>query len=128
MIELTAFQTTTQLPNPQFSDQESLTAEVRPYHATDGTLYTYIKRKGGRRKMQWTFLLTRNKALELRAFLYSYFAATITVTDHNGRVWLGHFTNNPFEIKGERKAGPAVQGWPRGETNTVELEFEGVEQ
>ena len=61
-------QTTSILPSPQFGDSESLRAEVSVKRAVDGTRYTYVKRKGGR-KLQWTFQLTRNKALELRAFI-----------------------------------------------------------
>jgi hypothetical protein len=119
--------TTSVLPNPEFSNPESLTDSVDPRRAMDGTLRTYIKRKD-RCKMQWTFSLTRNKALEIYAFLVSYFASDIRVTDHENRVWIGNFTNNPFEFTGDRKAGPAVQNWPVGETYTTTLEFEGVEQ
>lgn len=132
MFEISApypgLQTTSLLPNPEFSDTESLTDVVVSKRATDGTLYTYVKTKGGRRKMQWSFRLTRNKGLEVRAFLLSYFASRIRVVDHNDRIWVGNFTNNPFEFVTDRKAGPAIQGWPKGETQTITLEFEGVEQ
>jgi hypothetical protein len=119
-------QTISLLPNPQFSDGEALTASLSPKRATDGTLYTYIKTKGGRRKMTWTFRLHRPKALELRAFLLSYFASTIRVKDHNGRIWLGNFTNNPFEF--DTDAGGPFIGSLRGEMQTITIEFEGVEQ
>ena len=39
--------------------------------AMDGTRYTYVKRKNNWRKLLWTFRLTRNKAMELRAFVYA---------------------------------------------------------
>jgi len=58
-----AIQTTSLLPNPQWSDQEGLLDEVFWKRAMDGTLYTYVKRRNGRRKMKWTFCMTRNKAL-----------------------------------------------------------------
>lgn len=132
MFEISAphpgLQTTTLLPNPEFSDTESLTDEVISKRAVDGTLYTYVKTKGGRRKLQWTFRITRNKALELRAFLLSYYASKVQVVDHNDRTWVGFFTNNPFELTSVGRAGPAIQGWPRGETHTITLEFEGIEQ
>lgn len=132
MFEISApypgLQTTSLLPNPEFSDTEALTDSVSLKRAVDGTLYTYVKTKGGRRKMTWTFRLTRNKGLELRAFLKSYFASKVYVVDHNARKWVGHFTNNPFEFTTDRKSGPAIQDWPRGESQTVTLEFEGVEQ
>ena len=93
-----SLQTTTLLPNPQFSDQEGLTATVTRKTAMDGTRYTYVKRKGDRRKLKWSFRLTRNKGLELRAFIFAYFASQVKIIDHNGRVWVGNFTNNPFEF------------------------------
>jgi hypothetical protein len=109
-------QTISLLPNPQFSDGEALTAAVTPKRATDGTLYTYVKTKGGRRKLNWSFRLSRAKALELRAFLLSYFASKIQVTDHNGRVWVGNFTGNPFELD---SSAPGL--------DNITIEFEGVE-
>jgi len=122
-----SLQTTTILPNPMFGDSEGLRAEITIKRAMDGTRYTYIKRKGGR-KMQWTFKLTRNKSLELRAFIQSYFASKIRITDHNDRVWLGHFVSNPFELSTESRAAPAIAPMPRGESVVITLEFEGEEQ
>jgi hypothetical protein len=95
--------------------------------AMDGTRYTYIKRKGGR-KMQWTFKVTRNKGLELRAFIQSYFASVIIVTDHNERKWIGKFVNNPFEFDTPSRAAPAIAPMPRGENQVITIEFEGDEQ
>ena len=119
-------QTTTVLPSPRFGDSEALRVEVVVKRAIDGTRYTYVKRKGGR-KLQWTFRLTRNKALELRAFLQSYFASKIRATDHAGRVWVGHFMNNPFEFDTTGRAAPAIAPMPRGEWQNITLEFEGEE-
>ena len=121
-------QTTSLLPDPQFSDQEGLMAAVTRKTAIDGTQYTYVKRKDNRRKLKWTFRLSRNKALELRAFLTSYFASVIKVTDHNERIWVGYFTENPFEFDTTDRSGPAITPMPRGEAVSIELEFEGVEQ
>jgi hypothetical protein len=112
-----SLQTTSVLPNPQFGDAESLCVTVTRKLSMNGKRRTYIKRHDSRRKLQWSFRLTRYKALELRAFLTSYFAAQIKVVDHNGRVWLGCFTSNPFEFD-----------WPDRYTQTIQLEFEGVEQ
>jgi len=122
-----AIQTTSLLPNPQFSDQEGVLDSVTRKLAMDGTRYTYVKRRSGRRKLRWTFRLTRNKALEVREFLRSYFASQVRVTDHNGRVWIGNFTGNPFEFEGSGRAAPAIVPLSRGEWWTVEIEFEGVE-
>jgi hypothetical protein len=120
-------QTTTLLPNPQFSDREGLTDVVNRKTAIDGTRYTYVKRKNGRRKLLWSFRITRNKGLELRAFILSYFASPIRIIDHNGRVWVGYFVSNPFEFDTPERAAPAISPMPRGETQVIDLEFEGVE-
>ena len=122
-----SLQTTTILPNPKFGDSEGLRAEVKVKRAMDGTRYTYIKRKGGR-KLLWTFKVTRNKGLELRAFIQSYFASTVVITDHNDRVWIGKLTNNPFEFDTPSRAAPAIAPMPRGETQIITIEFEGDEQ
>ena len=119
-------QTSVVLPNPEWGDSENLVAEVNKKHAMDGTLFTYVKRKG-RRKLSWTFGLSRNKGLELRAFLQSYFASKVQVTDHNERVWIGHFVNNPFEFETDRRAAPAIAPLPRGERQRITIEFEGEE-
>ncbi len=121
-----SLQTTTILPNPRFGDSEGLRVEVVVKRALDGTRYTYIKRKMGK-KLQWTFNLTRNKSLEIRAFIQSYFASTIVITDHNDRKWIGNFVNNPFEMSTERRAAPAISPMPRGESVTITIEFEGDE-
>ena len=120
-------QTTMLLPNPQFSDCENLTSTVARKTAMDGTRYTYVKRKG-RRKLKWVFKLSRNKSLELRAFIMSYFASAIKITDHNDRVWVGVLTNNPFEFDTTGRAAPAIAPMPRGEFVNIEIEFEGIEQ
>jgi len=121
-------QTTMVLPDPRFSDAMSLTDAVTVKRAMDGTRYTYIKTKGGRRKLKWVFQLTRNKGLELRAFIQSYFASKIYVIDHLGRTWVGNFMNNPFEFDTPERAAPARQGWPRGEIQAIDIEFEGILQ
>jgi len=120
-------ETTSVLPNPEFGDGENLKVSMTTKRAMDGTRYTYVKRKGGR-KLQWTFKLTRNKGLEVRAFIQSYFASQTRVTDHNGRVWVGHFTVNPFEFDTPSRAGPAIAPMPRGENQVITFEFEGEEQ
>jgi hypothetical protein len=123
-----ALQTLTTLPSPQFSDQENLLDTVSRKLAMDGTRYTYVKSRNGRHKLKWTFLLSRNKGLELRAFIFAYFASKVFVTDHNGRVWVGNFTSNPFEFDTPNAAQPAIAPMPRGELQAIDIEFEGVEQ
>jgi len=117
----------TKLPNPQLSDQESLTSSVTPKRATDGTLYTYVK-KQTRRRILWTFTLDRGKALEFMAFVRAHAGSKIQVTDHRGDVWLGHLTNNPFEFDTTRRAagsGSHPLG-VRQERQSITIEFEGT--
>lgn len=120
-------QTLTVMPSPQFSDQETNLNTVARKLAMDGTRYTYVKRRT-RRKLLWSFKLSRNKALEVRAFFMSYFASKIRITDHRNRIWLGYFTSNPFEFDTPSRAAPAISPMPRGETQTIDIEFEGEEQ
>lgn len=122
-----ALQTLTVLPSPKFSDSLALTDAVAVRRAMDGTRYTYVKTKGGRKKLKWEFLLTRNKGLELRAFIQSYFASQILITDHLGRTWIGYFMSNPFEFDTPERGYPPRQGWPVGEVQAISIEFEGVQ-
>lgn len=113
--------TTTVMPSPRFSDSKALGAIVNRMRAMDGTLYTYVNSKNGRRVYQWSFEMARNKALELREFLDSYHSYKIQVTDHDGTTIVGYVKNNPFDFEGEGRAGPA---WPGEETMTITIEFE----
>lgn len=121
-------QTISILPSPRFADGEAPTLTVVSTRAMDGTLRTYVKTKNDRRKLTWSFLLTRHKALELREFVRVYFASDVEITDHNDRRWIGNFTNNPFEFVGEGRANPSPDALARGEYMTIQLEFEGIEQ
>lgn len=113
--------TTTLLPSPRWGDSKGLTATVRSLRSMNGVLYTYVKSRNGRKSFQWEFEIARNKALELREFLNSYHGKLIQVIDHDGDTWIGYFRNNPFELSGAGRAGPA---WPGGETMSIQLEFE----
>jgi len=122
-----ASQTMTVMPNPTFSDQETNLNTVSRRTAMDGTRYTYVKRRA-RSKLQWTFKLSRNKGLEVRAFFIAYFASQIKIVDHRNRTWVGYFTSNPFEFETQSRAAPAISPMPRGETVSIDIEFEGEEQ
>jgi len=87
----------------------------------DGTAYTYVKPRNGRKRHQWELEISRHKALELREFLHSYFRKLVQVTDHGGNILVGYFRSNPFELMGSGRAG---EGWPGGETMSIQLEFE----
>lgn len=115
-------QTISKFPNPEFSDSERNTSTVNYIRTEDGTLYSYVKKKGGRRRLQMQFTLTREKALELRGFVDSYYASVIHLTDVEEQVWLGYIMTNPneFETVGGNAAG--------GELQVITLDFEGHKQ
>ena len=115
-----AAQTTTLLPSPKWGDSKSLASTIKTMRSIDGTLYTYVKSRNSRKKFQWEFELSRNKALELREFINSYRGTLIQVIDHDADSWIGYLRNNPFELSG---VGRAVN-WPGGETMQIMLEFE----
>ena len=92
-------QTVTLLPNPEFSDSEGLTAEVLQYRSMVGNLYTYVKAKNSKKRLLFRFQLNRQKALELRAFIQSYYKSKISLTDHNNVSWVVYLMNNPFEFE-----------------------------
>lgn len=113
--------TTTLLPSPSWGDSKAITATVQTMRTMDGTLYTYVKSRDGRKKFQWEFEIARNKALELRAFINSYVGSLIQIIDHDGDTFVGYLRSNPFEFTG---AGRAGDGWPGGETMKIIIDFE----
>lgn len=114
------YQTTLALPSPVWGDTVGVAASVSTIRSMNGTLYTYVKQREGRKQLHFNFKIARHKALELRAFIKVYYATPMRLTDHNGVQWDAYLRNNPFESAGDSKAEP----FPGGETMTVTLEFE----
>lgn len=114
------YKTTCVLPSPQVGNTQALAATVKTQRTVGGLLHTYISPKRGRRALQWDFLGSREKAREVKEFCRRYGGVVIRVTDHNGTVFLGNITFNPFEIAGAGRAG----GWPGGEAGTFSLRLE----
>jgi hypothetical protein len=118
-------QTRSLLPSPEFGDSEAITDRVLVKRATDGTTRTYVQTTDDRRKLKWTFRLSRPKALELLEVIRAYHSSPVWITDHRGRHWKGNITNNPFESQAISGALLGRQGLP-GERYVATLEFEGV--
>lgn len=116
-------QTMIVLPNPQFGDSEALLDTVELGRAMDGTTYTYVRRTG-RRELDLPLLLTRKKALELKAFIRSYHASPIELTDHLNQVWVGNITTDDVSFEAVSRAGDK----PGGEMVSVRIQFQGVLQ
>jgi len=113
-------QTTTLMPSPSWGDSQALTATLTTMRSMNGKLYTYVKTRENRKKYHWDFEISRNKALELRAFINSYVGSLIQIIDHDGDERIGYLRNNPFEFSGAGRAN----GWPGNETMSISLEFE----
>lgn len=115
-------ETVTFLPNPEFSDIRRPVQNVAIRRSMNNTTRTYVK-TSSRKVFNYTFSLTRQKALELRAFIESYYSSQLQIIDHDSRRWIVYFTGNPFEING---AGAALN-YPGSEYATIPLAFEGEE-
>jgi hypothetical protein len=116
MILLSSYQTTTVLPDPEWSNSEALASEINIRRSINGLKYSYIKQKS-RRKLIFNFNLTEPKAQELRSFLHSYLDSEIKLIDHNDIIWIGIITNNPFEFSSTLP-----------DYRNIQLEFEGIKQ
>ena len=115
-----ALQTTLVTPSPSLGNNKNLASTVQTIRAMDGTVYTYVKSKRGRKVFSWDFLATREKTLEVKEFVRLYAGSVVLVTDHNGDKFRGYMTMNPLELKGEGRAG----GYPSGEVYRYTLQLE----
>jgi len=120
-------QTYIYLPNPEFGDSEAYTMTLDRKRSMNNTLYTYVKSKDGRKRLQMRFRLTRMKMLELRAFLVAYYRTRITLLDHENQLWVGWIMTNPneFENTSSFMNAPALAGRTYG---SIQIEFEGIKQ
>lgn len=115
-----AYQTTVVMPSEEFGNTNGLKSSVQTMRTMDNTLYTFVKPKRGRRGYQWDFVVSKEKALEVKAFVDLYLSKLIKAIDHNGDEYIGHLTMNPLELSGEGRAG----GWPGGEAYRCSLILE----
>lgn len=114
------YHTTIVLPSPSWGDSVELRSTMSTARAMDGTVYSYVKQKGGKKRLHFDFTISRNKALELRAFIKVYYRYLMKIVDYNNEQWIVSLQNNPFEFAGDSRAEP----FPGKETMTITLEFE----
>lgn len=108
-------QATTLLPDPDYEDGEGLSVNLDVKTTMDGSLYTYVK-SSDRRVLTMTFILHRQKALELKAFLEAYIGEEVRMTiTYKDEVWKGHVINDPIEF----------ENLDRSEQQSFNLTFEG---
>lgn len=112
-------QTSVVLPNPLLDDNESLVSNLLLRRSMTNVPYTYVQTSKNRR-LRYTFLLNRMKALELEAFFNSYNGADIKMLNWKGEVWKVKLITNPIDFVQTRRAEPG------GDGTDVNLEFEGV--
>lgn len=89
-------------------NSKNLASSVQTMRTMDGTLYTFIKRKRGRKVHKWDFITSRDKAQEIKAFFDSYMGKVVRCYDHDEESHIGYITLNPIDLQGEGRAG----GWP----------------
>ncbi len=112
------------LPNPQFGDTQAPQDKVNVRRAMDGTMYSYVQSAQGNSELDYELSITRMKALEFIAFVRSYQASTMELTDHLGKVWLGTIKSDVLDLA----AAALDKTKPGGERVTVRFQFEGVLQ
>ena len=112
--------TTVLLPSALEGNNRALQSSVQTLRAVDGTLRTYILRKRGRKAHNWDFLVSADKAREVKEFIRLYTGSVMRVVDNNGDAYLGWMTMNPLELKGEGRAG----GWPGDEAYQITLRLD----
>jgi hypothetical protein len=113
-------QTTLLLRSPLQANTQKLAATIQTVRSMNGTLYTYVKAKRGRKLFSWDFLSSKDKALEAKSFVKQYAGDLVRITDHEGTIRLGYITINPLEARGEGRAG----GWPSNEAYSFTLSIE----
>jgi len=113
-------QSTLVLPSPREGNQRNLAASIQTMRSMDGTLYTHVKSKRGRKAHSWDFLTTKDKAREAKEFVEQYAGGAVRITDHEGTTITGYITINPLELAGEGRAG----GFPSGEVYRWTLSLE----
>lgn len=108
------------MSSPRSGNQKNLASTVQTMRSMNGTLYTYVKGKRGRKVWQWDMVVTKDKARETIQFIKLYSGGIVRVTDHEGVVHIGYVTVNPLEIQGEGRAG----GYPSGEVYRLTISLE----
>lgn len=112
--------TTLLLPSPRMGNTRNLQSTVQTLRMMDGTLYTYKKSKRGRKVHRWDFLVSSDKAMEMKAFMDSYQGNLMHATDHENVRHFGYMVLNPIEAVGEGRA----ENWPGGEAYQATIQFE----
>lgn len=115
------YKSTVIMPSPEYGNSKNLASSVQTLRTMDGALYTFIKRKRGRKVHKWEFITSRDKAQEVKAFFDSYMGNVVRCIDHEDTAHIGHMTLNPVELQGEGRAG-GYPGVAEAYRFTIQLE------
>lgn len=109
------------LPSPVQSNNQNLQSTIQTVRSMNGTVYTYVKAKRGRKKYSWSFTTSKDKALESKEFVSFYAQDLVKIVDHEEVLRIGWIIINPLEQRGEGRAG----GWGKNEeAYAYTIEFE----
>ena len=104
--------TTLVMPSARVGNQTNLAATVQTMRAMDGTAYTYVKTKRGRKAHAWDFVVTKDKVYEVEEFIKLYAGKLAKVTDSDGDIFVGYLTANPYDFEGQGGQGSSERyGW-----------------
>lgn len=83
-------ETTIILPRPAFGDDINADLKVKYSQSMDGTVYSYVQ-KSNRFVFNHNYVMTREKAEELRRFFIAYSTVNIRMYNHDDTVWVVKF-------------------------------------
>lgn len=104
------------LPSPRLDDEFNPEIEVILMNSMDGTVYSAIK-TSDRVHLNWEFLLSRDKAVEVREFVDAYLNHDLRLIDWEDRVYKVKIVNLPLDFTNTRRNGDVM----------VAVQFEGTQ-
>lgn len=110
------------LPAPEFNDSEAGTGRINIKRSMAGGRRVY-KRDNLTSKLNYTFVIDRRKAIELRNFILLSNSKVIRMENWKGEIWYVQMVNTPFSF-GEDAAWFDTNGG--GNKASITLQFEGM--
>ncbi len=111
-----ASQARVMLPSPHLGDDFNPEIEVAIMNSMNGTVFSTIK-TSERVHLNWEFLLSRQKSIELREFVDAYLNYDLKLIDWEDRVYKVKIVNLPIDFTNTRRNGDVM----------VAVQFEGTQ-
>jgi hypothetical protein len=108
------------LPPPEFNDAEASLSRINIKRAMSGDRRVY-KRESLVKRISYSFVLDRKKAIELRDFLLANNSKIIDMENWKGELWKVLITNSPFQFT---ETALWQSDW--GNKSEITLEFKGA--